>query len=810
MGRNAVTDINSLNVGGEKSLTSTHVPCFHCSLETSNPIFENSDTENKRPFCCNGCKTVYHIIKEGDLEKYYQLKQDAQIKDPSPVISSKENYKHFDDENFKQEYVTVDPTDGTMEISLFLEGVHCIACLWLIENTPQILGSIHSAQLDFDNSLAIFRLKKGAKLSDLGVTLNKLGYIPHSIKNDDELRALKIKEERDYLIKLGIAMACMGNIVLFSISIYAGLEGALKDKFEWLSFVISLPVLLFCAIPFYKSAYASLRRKRFNIDLPISIALIAGGIGGLYSLLSGVGETYFDSLTSLVFLLLLSRYALLKIKQKGVNNSSLEYFSSFGSVTVITDEGHEESMMAKYLTPGKTILLKNGDMIPADGEVIEGIGYINTSLLTGESNPIKAKPGSKIFSGTQIISGEFKITSEFVGEHTKLGRILKEVNKEKGKLSPIASLSEKISQYFVALVMLTSASIAIYFYMHGDTAEGMMRALTLLIITCPCALALATPLALTSAIQKLSAKGIIIRSEESIEKLAKAKEIFLDKTGTLTKGLFQVTNWDSMDGEDYHDIVWTLEVKAQHPIAQSLKNFIQSKIEPNELNLKDWKEVPGKGVIGTIGDDEYIIKKYSSCDALSTTIALYKNDTAVLKIQLKDNLRPDSIQSIKDLERLGLETALVSGDSQENVENVAHLLGIKKENTFYQVTPKDKLELVKKTPLSIMVGDGANDAMALKEAEIGIAVKGSIDISLQAADIYLSKLGVAPIVDVIKISREALNVIKRNMLFSLLYNLIGAALAITGYINPLWAAVLMPISSITVLLSTAMWKKGEH
>lgn len=809
MGHEAITNTETLKNGGESSPVSTRVDCFHCGLETHNPIFEEKDHEQTRPFCCNGCKTVFHIIKEGDLEKYYQLKRDANIKDPSPVVSSKENFKHFDDENFKNEYTAVDPTDGTMEISLFLEGVHCIACLWLIENTPQLLNTVISAQLDFDNSLAIFKMKKGSKLSELGVTLNKLGYIPHSVKNDDELRALKIKEERDLLIKLGIAMACMGNIVLFSISIYAGLEGTLKDQFEWLSFVIALPVLLYSAVPFYRSAYSSLRQKRFNIDLPISIALIAGAVGGLYTLLSGIGETYFDSLTSLVFLLLLSRYALMKIKQKGVSNSSLEYFSSFGSVTLINDENNEENILAKYLTPGKVVLLKNGEMIPADGAVIEGHGFINTSLLTGESNPIKAKVGSKVFSGTQVISGQFKVMTEQVGDRTKLGRILKEVNKENGRLSPIATLSEKISQYFVALIMLISASIAIYFYQIGNPAEGAMRALTLLIITCPCALALATPLALTSAIQRLSARGIIIRSEESIEKLAKAKEIFLDKTGTLTKGLFQVANWSSLDENHYRNIVWSLEFKAQHPIAQSLKNYIQSIEEPKELHIENWKEVPGEGVYGEIDNDQFKIKKYSSTDALSTTIALYKNDKAVLKIQLKDNLRPDSIDSIEKLKDLGLKPSLVSGDSQKNVENVGNVLGIDKNKTFFQVTPKDKLELVKKSPLAIMVGDGANDAMALKEAEIGIAVKGSIDISLQAADIYLSKLGVSPIVEVIKVSREALNVIKRNMVFSLFYNVIGASLAITGAINPLWAAVLMPVSSITVLLSTALWKRGD-
>lgn len=807
MVQKAINNESTLIKGGSGTSVHSSENCFHCSLPTINPIYETSDLNKDRPFCCNGCKTVFHIIKEGDLEKYYQLKRDAEIVDPSPVVSSKENYRHFDEENFKKEYVTRDPRDGSLEIKLYLEGVHCIACLWLIENTPQILDSIISAQLDFDNSLAIFKLKKDSSLSELGVTLNKLGYIPHSIKNDDELRAFKIKEERDYLIKMGIAMACMGNILLFSISIYAGLEGTLKKQFEWLSFVIALPVLLYSALPFYKSALTSLRQKRFNIDLPISIALIAGGFGGLYTLISNTGEIFFDSLTSLVFLLLLSRYALLKIKQKGVSSSSLEYFSSFGTVTTINADDQDETILAKYLVPGKRIRLSPGDMIPADGKVIEGKGYINTSLLTGESNPIKTKVGSQVFSGTQVISGNYIVSADLVGEETRLGKILKEVHQKKGRLSPIANLSEKISRYFVGIVLIVSAAILFYFYSIGNISEGSMRALTLLIITCPCALALATPLALTSAIQRLSAKGIIVKSEDTLEKLAKSQEIFLDKTGTLTKGLFQVTEWSSNEENLYYDIIWSLEYKAQHPIAQALRNYIEAQNEIKEVSIENWKEVPGEGVYGEISGDVYKIKKFSSADALSTTIALYKNENPVVKIQLRDNLRPDSIHSINRIKQLGLKPSLVSGDSKSNVLDVARLLEINEVNTYFRVTPKDKMELVKKSPLAIMVGDGANDAMALKDAEIGIAVKGSIDISLQAADIYLSKLGVSPLADLIEISRDALKVIKRNMVFSLFYNLIGATLAIKGIINPLWAAVLMPISSLTVLLSTYMWKK---
>lgn len=785
--------------------------CFHCGLNTKNPILGTQDTGPQTFFCCNGCRSVYAILKESSLDDYYKIKESSEDSQSSPIIQSKDSFEHFDEDNFKSEYITVDQKSGVQEVKLYLEGIHCIACLWLIENSPKILKSIQSAALDFDNSVATFKLAPDALPSKLALTLNKLGYVPHPIKNNDEVRALKIKEERDYLVKIGIAMACMGNILLLSISIYGGLEGTLKHKFEWLSFIIALPVLFYSAIPFYKSSFAALRQKRINMDLPISIALIAGGIGGLYTLLSGVGELYFDTLTSLVFLLLLSRYVLLKIKLKGVSSSSLEYFSSFGSVDLIDESGISKGkVLSKYLNTGDLIRVNTGLMIPADGEVLKGAAHLNTSLLTGESAPIKCISGSKVFSGTQVISGELIIKVEKTAGATKLGSILSAVNNN-SRYSKISTLSESISRYFVGLVLVLSICTLYYFYLQGDLAEGAMRALTLLIVTCPCALALATPLALTSAIQKLSRKGVIIKSEESLEKLAKAKDIFLDKTGTLTKGLFQVSSWEpTSNQEDWVNIVWSLELRGQHPIASAIRNYLESVAAPIELQMSEWKEVPGVGVEAAIEGRQYKISKYSSEDPLSTTIALYEDDVAVLKMQLQDSLRADSASAIIVIKKMGLTPYIISGDSKVNVENIAKLLEIGPSQTFSRVDPNQKLNIIKKRPLAIMVGDGANDAMALKEAEVGIAVKGSIDISLQAADIYLSSPGIRSILKTIIVSRQAFTVIKRNMAFSLIYNVLGAGLALYGIISPLWAAVLMPVSSLTVLFSTVMWsKKGE-
>jgi heavy metal translocating P-type ATPase len=802
-----VTELSSASIYHLKAHHDETFLCFHCGLSTKNPIQLSRDLT--KSFCCHGCLSVFQIIEESKLDEYYSIKKDS---DPSlfiPAPESKKNFKHFDEENFESDFVK--KLDSEKSIKLYLEGVHCIACLWLIEKIPQILKGVLRANFDFDNSVVSITTTKGASLSEVAKLLDKLGYTPHPIKNDDEISKLKANEERSYLIKLGIAMACMGNILLFSISIYAGLEGNLKSTFNWLSFLISLPVVTFCAMPFYRSALSSLRNKKPNMDLPISVALIAGTGSGLFSLITNIGETYFDSLTSLVFLLLLSRYCLLKIRQQGVTSSNLEYFSSFGNVTVLknllTREG--KTVLAKYVSINDLLQINEGGIIPADGVVIEGEAFLNTSLLTGESLPMRSSKDDFVFSGTEIISGELVIRVKETGVKTKLGRILSSVKKLSKKQTPFSSLSQKVSQFFISLVFLISLGTVAYFWQQGTPLVGITRALTLLIVTCPCALALATPLALTATLQKLLKVGIVLKTEDVVEKLHKARNIYLDKTGTLTEGHFQVIDLSLEMTPKLRSIIWTLEKRARHPIATALTSYIEGLGPVDEMKLKDWLETPGIGVSGVIDDQFYQLKRTKFYAGAGTSVSLYQDDDLLISIVLKDKARSDSKSIIDELKTMGLNPIIISGDTKKEVEDLALEVGINKDQVYSEISPEGKLALLTKDPNSIMVGDGANDAMALKKASIGIAVKGSLDISLEAADIYFTRAGISSLKNLINSSMTAIKVIKINMLFSLLFNLVGSYLALTGKITPLIAAVLMPLSSLSVLLSTYLFSKEK-
>ncbi|RLA62067.1 MAG: cadmium-translocating P-type ATPase [Epsilonproteobacteria bacterium] len=762
--------------------------CYHCGELAMSPIISE-----ELSFCCNGCKTVHAILKANNLEQYYDIKNAADVA-KIPVNPAKENFLHMRDENFIREYAKV-TSDGKMILDFYLEGIHCLACLWLIEKIPELVDGVISSRLNLESSRARFVLHPRCDISVLAGELNRLGYLPHAIKQDDEVEAFKKKEERDLLIRMGVAMACMGNIVLLSISIYAGAEGTLKTQFEWLSFFLLMPVILYCAVPFYANALSALKRKTISIDLPISIALIAGTIGGFINLLKGNGIIFFDSMASLVFLLFLGRYLLLKARQKGVNSSNLEYFNSFGSVK----RANGEEVLAKFLKPQDVIILTKGDMVPVDGEILAGTALVNNSLLTGESVPINLFTGSLIFSGTQVMSGEVTVRVEKTGRGTRLGGILEEVDLARRMPAPMVTLADKWAQWFVIVVLLLAAAIMGYFAFAGNLTEGFLRALTLVIITCPCALALATPLALTSVIGKLAGQGVIIRSEEVIEKLSKANKIFLDKTGTLTYGKFQVVSFKPLRSFDnLSSIVYTLEKDAIHPIGVALVDYLK---DARQLEITDWKEIPGFGVTGIIDGKSYQIKRHNNF------LGLFEDGEVILEMELQDSLRKDSKVAIEKMRELKVRPYLLSGDSRSNVLETAKELEISSAHCYFEKKPEEKNKIVTEKA-AIMVGDGANDALALSKASVGIAVKGSIDVSLKAADIYLTKPGVALVTLVLTEARKTLKVIHRNLIFSISYNFIGAGLAITGHLNPLWAAILMPLSSLTVLFST-IWGTGR-
>ncbi|MDD0853395.1 heavy metal translocating P-type ATPase metal-binding domain-containing protein [Halobacteriovorax sp. GB3] len=795
-----------------KEVVVQKIQCKHCEEETLNPLFNQEDTQKLVPFCCNGCRAVYNLLNEKGLSQYYNIKEKAQTKGNGPVELAQDKFSYLNDKDFINDFCLIQE-NGDISVDFYLEGVHCLACLWLIEKTPEFIPSLRSARLDLGKQVATFVVKKDHSLSEVASEVSKLGYRPHPLKKGGKIEKLKRLEERKTLLKIGVAGACAGNAMLYAVGLYAGADGLFAKYFEYITFLFSLPVLLYSATPFYQGARSALKRRTLSIDVPVAFALWLAFTVSLVHLIQGSGEIYFDSIATLVFLLLLSRYFMKKASQKGLEAGSLGHFFNSGQVLrKDKDSGKFISTHAKYLKAGDIIRVLEQEMIPADGIILEGSGQINSSLLTGESLSQKVKAGDEVFSGTENLVSDLIIKVQKAGEHTRVGEILKEVEKTHSQKAPIVSKADIISKYFVGIVLFLAIATVGYFAFSGDINTGISRALALIIISCPCALGLATPLAMTKSLSKASELGIIIKDETILEKIGHLKNMVIDKTGTLTRGKFSVVKSelsslvDSNSQKLYASLVYTLERKSKHPLARALCDFIEREYNLLDIEVLDYEEIIGKGVQAQYEGDLYQVRTVNESDRsvkdISTQVGLYKEDKLLWTFSLCDQLRSDAKSSLTKLKAMNVEPLMASGDHHEVVEAMGRELGLSSSKALSELSPEAKAKLIESMDSTIMVGDGANDALALGKADLGIAVQGSVDISLRAADAYLTKAGIAPILNLIILSKETLSLINRNLAFSLAYNAFGAYAAMVGWVSPLWAAFFMPASSLTVLFST--------
>lgn len=776
------------------------ISCMHCDEIAVSAVYNEEDSRKLNPFCCHGCLTVSNILHHKGLESYYDIKKQSAIyKRRSPVETKNIAYHHLNDADFLNEY-SYKNFYGEKTMEFYLEGIHCLACLWLIEKLPEFLGSVISAKLDLERSVVNIAMNSEGKFSDVARELNQLGYRPHPLKKNQDASALKIKEERLSLIRIGVAGAAAGNIMIYAVSLYGGASEDFAQLFNGLTVFFAMPVLTFSAFPFYQNAWNALKNKTLSIDIPISIALLVGAIMGGFNFLTGVPENYFDSLTALVFLLLLSRYILQKIQEKGLSAQDLHYFYQSESVLKQNPTQLEsfDEIHPKFIKVEDILKILPGEFVPADGVVISGSSNVNNSLLTGESLPVKIKVGDKIFSGTQNIDHELLMRAESVLQETRLGGLLKNVENGWTHRSNIVDLTGRVSQYFTLVVFLLSGILFLYYAQTHNIHEALERAITLLIVTCPCALALATPLTFTRALSKASQQGIIIKSDEVLEKIANIKNIFIDKTGTITNGKLQVKNFTVLVDPiiSVEEIILNLEIKSRHPVAKALLEHIKGKI-PRTLQVSNYSEAVGVGVTGEINQNVYSINKHG----------IFENHVLIATYSVEDSIRYDSKLALKNLLHKGMLVKILSGDNEKVVFQIAQEINLPQENALACLSPEEKSEIITSSDHSLMVGDGANDAIALSQADVGVAVFGAMDISLRAADVYLTSPGLTPVVKLIVLSQETMKVIRRNLVLSLLYNSLSVVAAFMGIISPLIAAIIMPLSSLTVLISSVVGTK---
>lgn len=777
--------------------------CLHCGTPVPNTQITAENTQVQ--FCCNGCKTVYAIIHKHQLGTYYQLKKEADFFATAEPVTDKSNaYFFLDSDNFIK---SISRENGELFIRFYLEGIHCSACIWLLEQLPKLNTNIIQSRLFMATSIIEITFKADTKPSDIAGLLASLGYEPHVIDQDDDRIKYQRKEHQKSLFRIGVAGVSAGNIMLLAIPLYVGqVDSGLYHTFRYTMLGLSMPAVFFSALPFYQSAKASLQAKQINIDLPVSIAIILGFVMSLTNLISGNEHLYFDCISIFIFLLLSVRHGLKVIHEKTAILSRLKSFLLPQAIQKETTPNHYELCPINSVEKDDRVRINTEEIIAVDGELLSETATINSAVLTGEYLPQHVKKGEIIYAGCKNTGHAIELKVEAVGKESRMGKLLEKL--EEGNKPQLSDLADQIAKYFLSIVLLLSIGALVFQSSKGNFYLGFQQALALIMVACPCALALTTPLAYALSVKLALENGIFIKAAQSLEKLQKAKLFFFDKTGTLTTGQLKVGAVyvaDQQTPKNWPSLVFELEKNVHHPVSYALRHFLENNYPIEEAELSEKQVTLGKGVSGIYNGELYQMQACPSnkaCNSLKLTVGLFKNTHLLVSFELSDSLRSHTLATLTEIHKSGYPIKVISGDHQANVDYLQKQLPFLQG--YAKQSPEDKEAHCKKEPYCVMVGDGINDALAMKSAFLSIATQGSLEASIKHCDIYISKEGIRYIVPLIQLATRCRQIIVVGLIVSLLYNFTGIILVLMGIISPLLAALLMPVSSITVLLITVM------
>ncbi len=803
-------------------MTALSVFCTHCSLPVpaARPL-----PAHEAQFCCEGCATVHALITGGGLGDYYAYRERAEP-EPRPAQTTARSYADFDDVAFRALYCRT-TAQGLNATELFLEGVHCAACVWLVERLPRLLSGVAEARLDLTRQVAhLVWDDDEVRLSRIAKTLDSLGYPAHALGGQGRARERR-KQQRSLLARIAVAGASAGNAMLMAFALYggmfAGMERQYSELFRWGSLALALPSVAWSAALFYRGAWAALRTRTPHMDLPVTIGILTGFAWGAWNTWRGHGEVYFDTITVLIFLLLIGRF--IQNKQQASARDAAELLHSLApAVARLVEDGRVREVPSASLEVGQLIEVRAGENVPADGSVASGTSRLDCSLLTGETRPECVQPDSLVHAGTVNLTSPLLVRVVKSGADTRVGQLLKRVEEAALRRAPIVKLADRIAGSFV-VAALALAALTIGVWLFIDPARAVDNAVALLVVTCPCALGMATPLAVSVALGRAAQRGILVKGGDALEQLAGRGLFIFDKTGTLTQGELRLVSWTGE--ESLRPLVRAAEAHSAHPIAVA---FVRGLAGAPEANVESVESTLGGGITCraegrslVIGSESYVRARAALpgwADAAirqhaqrGWTPVLVAADGEVRALAaFGDPLRPDAVGSLRRLSELGYELAILSGDHPAVVAAVAEQLDVPLQFARGGVTPEEKLasvERLRQTQRVFMVGDGINDAAALSAAHVGIAVHGGAEASLAAADAFLRQSGVAPLVELVLGARRTLHVIRRGLVFSLIYNALGVVLALAGLLNPVLAAILMPLSSLSVITSSFRSKTFE-
>ena len=774
--------------------------CFHCGLTI--PKDEEINFDEKK-FCCTGCKTVYEIFSLNDLTCYYDFE-----KSPGATPQDiKGKYDFLENETILSKVLEFQE-GNTAIVSLNIPHIHCSSCIWILENLNRLQPGISISQVNFpEKKVRITYNSDIVSLKSIAYLLSSIGYEPYiSLENYE---TGKNKVDRSLTYKLGVAFFCFGNIMLLSFPEYFEIKEFWLDNykpfFRWLIFLLALPSFLYSASGYYVSAYKSIKSKMLNIDIPIALGIVVMFIRSTFDIVMNYGSGFFDSLAGLVFFMLLGK--MFQIKTYSFLSFERDFKSYFPiAVTRINSNTSEESVPIYDVLKGDRLLIRNQELIPVDGILISEKAEIDYSFVTGEAVPITKKSGDKLFAGGKQIGKVIEMEVLHSVSQSYLTQLWSNEIFQKNVEQKHKTITDKISRYFTPILLLIAlAGFGYWIFIDANIAFNVFTAV--LIVACPCALALTAPFTFGNILRIMGKQKMYLKNALVIEQLAKVDTIVFDKTGTITTNKkSNITYEGEALSEEDHVLIKNVLRASNHPLSRMLYDFLP---ESKRIKIDDFQEITGKGILASFEDKTIKIGSASfvespelnSSEIEKTALHIKINDIYYGRFSFQNQYRDGLATLFLSLSK-NYQIKVLSGDNDGERTNLETILPAGTELVFNQ-KPEQKLEFIKKLQEKgqnvMMVGDGLNDAGALAQSNVGISISENVNVFSPACDAILDASEFSRLDYFLKLSHKSITIIKMSFVLSLLYNIVGLTFAVTGNLLPLVAAIIMPLSTITIV-----------
>jgi len=799
---------------------SNKVPCTHCHLEFSEDVMIK---EGEHYFCCNGCQGVYHLLSDEGFDSFYEKAGDVKL---TPPTEQYEDSSNFNAPAFYDKFVKVN-SDGFNEVSLIIEGIHCSACVWLNEKALHKMDGVIEANINFTNNKAtIIWADNILKLSQIIDMIRAIGY--NAYPYDSSLQEAHANRERkDYYLRMAVAIFSSMNIMWIAVAQYAGyFSGITQDIKTILNIaegILATPVLFYSGWIFFRGAYYGMKNRVVNMDILVATGALLTYLFSIYITVIEDGEAYFDSVSMIITFVLIGKF--LEVLSKKNAADALDVIGKhIPSEVNIVKDGNIVSCKLSDVSIGDTIVVSSGEKVLLDGEILKGNGSFDESSLTGESKPMYKVEGDTVISGTTSIDADihFRATKDF--EHSTLSNLVQLLESAINKKPKIEQIANKLSEYFSTVILLFSFTTFIIWWLWPHSFEtAFMVGISVIVIACPCALALATPVATLVGLSLGAKKGILFKEAAQLETMAKVDTLVLDKTGTITVGKPEVIKENIFAKFDI-ELLYSLVKSSKHPVSHGIYEYInESRDNLSVVVFDEFRQIPARGIRAKINSYELLGGNYKLMlenglevdHSSENTLFYFALDKRVVAIyELNDKIKDGAKKLVDSLKNRGIETIMLTGDNELSALRVAKEINL--ERVYSEQTPEDKAAFISKLHEAkktvVMVGDGVNDVLALARADIGIVMGSGSDIAVDVSDVVLLNDSLNSLEDSFKISQTTYDLIKQNLGISLVYNAVTIPLAMAGYVIPLVAAISMSVSSLLVVGNSMRirykWNKG--